>query len=370
MIRFDFASRHAHRSCANVPPWEPHRLRPHRCLRRSRRSPLAWGASGVASADGDAFELDEPAAHTHVPPGWPVMDVEISPSGKAPKAHGPNTYRFGASLTASVILPRRGWTLVGKTRNFAYLAPPSQETKPPFRISIAVPTPEECLGLARRSHEAGRSWMGSLGEWPAWYVHERKTGVRHMWRDPAGGGMKSEFQPDPPRSSLSIGERGIWHIEATGVDGRFAIGILPPGHGSASVALRTDEVVERSKPIMIEGGTRTVELTVYERDPEARRLCIEHYGPICQACGLVYEDRYGPIGADLIHVHHVVRLADLGGAHEVDPIRDLLPLCATCHHVTHRRVPPYTVEEIRQALASSSARTAAPFPAPYRPDDR
>lgn len=318
--------------------------------------------------DDDVVDLDEPAAHSHTPPGWPVEDIEFLPSGKAPKAHGPNTYRFGASLTSSVILPRRGWTLVRTTRNFAYLIPPSPQTKPPFRISIAVPTRDECLAIARRSHEAGKSWMGSLGEWPAWYLHERDAGVQHLWRDRATGELVSELKPSPPRSSLSIGERGIWHMEATGIEGRFAIGIFSPGHGPSSEPPGIMGVEPPTR--RIEGGIKTVELTIYERDPEARRLCIEHYGPVCQACGLVYEDRYGPIGADLIHVHHLTRLADLGEAHEVDPIRDLRPLCATCHHVTHSRVPPYTVEEVRQALAWRAGCAADPLPTRLESHDR
>lgn len=104
---------------------------------------------------------------------------------------------------------------------------------------------------------------------------------------------------------------------------------------------------------------RQVELTTYERNATARRLCIEHYGPTCQACGLSYEEKYGSIGADLIHVHHVTPLAEIGEAYQVDPVRDLIPLCATCHHVAHRRNPPYTVGEIRSAIHVQALRRPA-----------
>ena len=47
-----------------------------------------------------------------------------------------------------------------------------------------------------------------------------------------------------------------------------------------------------------------------------------------QTCNLNYEDKYGAIGANLIHVHHVTPLSAIGETHQVDPVRDLIPLCA------------------------------------------
>lgn len=108
-------------------------------------------------------------------------------------------------------------------------------------------------------------------------------------------------------------------------------------------------------PSLWEGAPTGVELTSYERSRIARRLCIEHYGPRCQACTLNYEEKYGAIGAQLIHVHHVTPLSEIGEAYEVDPVRDLVPLCATCHHVVHSRVPPYSVDEVRQAIQGAAA---------------
>lgn len=165
------------------------------------------------------FELNEPAAKSHTPLGWAIETIEIVPSGKALKKYGQTTYRFGAVLTLSVILPRRGWTLVKKTKNYAYFTPPADQLLPPFKISIAVPSAEEVLALARRSYAKGQSWMGQLGEFSAWYLHERNTDVQEMWRDPKTGQMASRVHKSPPQSSLSIGEWGVWEANATGVSG-------------------------------------------------------------------------------------------------------------------------------------------------------
>lgn len=300
------------------------------------------------------FELDEPAASSHTPPGWQTQTIEIVPSGKAPKKYGATTYRFGAVLTLSVILPRRGWTLVKKTKNYAYFTPPPDQLSPPFRISVAIPPPEEVMALVRRSYMKGQSWMGQLGEWPAWYLHERNTDMQEMWRDPKTGQMASRLHKNPPQSSLTIGEWGVWEANATGVGGEFVLGVLPPS------LVHTPTISDATRgSTLSEGALKTVELTLYERNAEARKLCIAHYGPTCQACGMNYEDKYGSIGTDLIHVHHVTPLSAIGEAYQVDPIRDLIPLCATCHHVVHRRDPPYSVAEMRAAITTQAIHRAS-----------
>lgn len=297
----------------------------------------------MEATDQSDFVLDEPAANSHQPPGWPVKVIEIRSNGKAPKKYDPAAYQFGASMTLSVILPRRGWTLVKKTKSYVYLIPPPEQIAPPFHISIAVPTVEQFLELARRSHERGQSWMGQLGEWPAWYLHEQNTDMKEMWRDPTTGEMMTRLHKSPPKSSLTIGEFGAWYMQVAGVAGRFAL-------KGCSSEVQPEEQKQVAELALVEGAPKVLELTVYERNATARRLCLDHYGRSCQACGMNYEDKYGAMGADLIHVHHVVPLAEIGADYQVDPIRDLVPLCASCHHVSHRRSPPYTLAEIRDAI--------------------
>lgn len=305
----------------------------------------------MSQEEEEPFELDEPAACSHTPPGWPIQTIDIEPSGKAPKRYGPDTYRFGSPLTLSVLLPRRGWTMVKKTKNYIYLIPPAETPNPPFQISIAVPPDAECLALAQRSFARGKSWFAQLGEWPAWYMHERNMNMQRFSRDRATGEMVGEVIEQPRQSSLTIGEWGVWERVVTGKRGRFGLGHLPPDF---PIPPASPAPVAPQAPLW-EGAPTAIELTFYERNRTARRQCIEHYGPTCQACRLNYEDKYGAIGAQLIHVHHLTPLAEIGEAYEVDPIRDLVPLCATCHHVVHSRVPPYSVEEVRKAIQDAAA---------------
>ena len=289
----------------------------------------------------EEFHLDEPATETHNPTGWVTATIELVPSGKAPKIYGADVFRFGAAMTLSVILPRRGWELVKQTKNYTYLKRPEGCDGPPFKISIAVPTGREFLAIAQRAYERGDSWFAQLGEWPAWYFHERNQDMRESWRDPTTGEMISKLHKNPPQSSLSIGEWGAWQMRATATGGEFIL---------------AGATVDQEPQIALwEGEPKSVELTRYERSPIARRKCIEHFGPTCQACGLNYEQKYGAIGTGLIHVHHVVPVSAVGEGYEVDPARDLVPLCATCHHVVHSRNPSLSVEEVKAAIAVNSS---------------
>lgn len=82
----------------------------------------------------------------------------------------------------------------------------------------------------------------------------------------------------------------------------------------------------------------TMVVNRYERDPQKRLECIEHYGYECQICGFSFEKTYGDIGKDFCHVHHIEPLGEVGGENvDLDPIRDLLPVCANCHEMLHRK---------------------------------
>ena len=98
-----------------------------------------------------------------------------------------------------------------------------------------------------------------------------------------------------------------------------------------------------------EGAAKTVLVNAYERDPRCRAACLAHYGPACFVCGMAFGDVYGPEFVGRIHVHHLDPVSTLGGR-EVEPVRDLRPVCPNCHYVIHLRTPPHTPDELRVFL--------------------
>ncbi len=116
------------------------------------------------------------------------------------------------------------------------------------------------------------------------------------------------------------------------------------------------EEVDGSKGPYIEGATRQITVNAYERNAKARAECIEHYGCRCSICGFSFQKAYGDIAADYIHVHHLRPLSKLKQAYEVDPIKDLRPVCANCHAVIHLGGDNRTIETVEQMLNGKPSR--------------
>lgn len=106
------------------------------------------------------------------------------------------------------------------------------------------------------------------------------------------------------------------------------------------------------REILKEGTRNAVLSTAIERNPKARQLCLAKYGSTCQVCKFDFERNYGELGRGYIHVHHREDLALRQGEHEVDPIKDLIPLCPNCHAMAHKRSPAVPIEELKSIWAS------------------
>jgi nucleoid DNA-binding protein len=102
----------------------------------------------------------------------------------------------------------------------------------------------------------------------------------------------------------------------------------------------------------LEGSTKKVLVNAYERDEKAREICAKYYGYRCQVCEFDFEEYYGDIGTNFIHVHHLKPLSHIKKEYEVDPINDLRPVCPNCHAMLHTKNPPYTVEELIIIIAT------------------
>ena len=125
----------------------------------------------------------------------------------------------------------------------------------------------------------------------------------------------------------------------------FAAGLADRGQAGTTLP---DEIRDETR--YSEGARKSVIVNAYERNPEARRRCIDHYGYDCFVCGLNLETRYGAVGRALIHVHHLKPLASITGTYNVDPIQDLRPVCPNCHAVIHRVDPPYSIDDVREMI--------------------
>ena len=99
-----------------------------------------------------------------------------------------------------------------------------------------------------------------------------------------------------------------------------------------------------------EGKTKKVLVNSYERNPVARKKCIEHFGLNCQVCDFNFKEKFGDLGKDFIHVHHKIDIATIGNEYSVNPLTDLIPVCPNCHSMLHKRKPAYSISELKAMM--------------------
>jgi 5-methylcytosine-specific restriction enzyme A len=120
------------------------------------------------------------------------------------------------------------------------------------------------------------------------------------------------------------------------------------------IGVQIAEEVDNNE-VLIEGASKTISVNVFERNPVARAKCLAHYGYKCIVCSFDFEEFYGSIGQSFIHVHHIVPLSETSGEYELDPIKDLVPVCPNCHAMIHRTRPILTIAQIKEHLKAKNA---------------
>jgi len=75
----------------------------------------------------------------------------------------------------------------------------------------------------------------------------------------------------------------------------------------------------------------------YERSGKNRKKAIEIHGLTCVMCGFNFEKFYGIKGKGFIEIHHITPLGSNNKEIIVNPETDLVPVCANCHRMIHRR---------------------------------
>ena len=110
----------------------------------------------------------------------------------------------------------------------------------------------------------------------------------------------------------------------------------------------SNDVLTDITETFLEGKSKEIVQTKYERNPQARKICLNHHGYSCQICDFNFETFFGNVGKGFIHVHHINSIAEIGKEYEIDPKNDLIPVCPNCHAMIHSRRPAFSIEEIKE----------------------
>ena len=116
-------------------------------------------------------------------------------------------------------------------------------------------------------------------------------------------------------------------------------------------SILAEEIVQPSG--LVEGAVRSITVNAYERNPQARRQCIDAHGTTCCICGFSFGDVYGNVAEGFIHVHHLRPLSQVNGEYVVDPVKDLRPVCPNCHAVLHLGGECRSIDEVKQMVENN-----------------
>ena len=112
----------------------------------------------------------------------------------------------------------------------------------------------------------------------------------------------------------------------------------------------SEELSKEEKGKYPVGGKKQIIVNAYERNPKARQKCLDCYGFRCFVCNLSFGETYGNEFKKFIHVHHRKPVSEMPDKYEVDPIKDLIPVCPNCHAVIHYGKKTRNTEEVKKML--------------------
>lgn len=283
------------------------------------------------------------------------LHVKLQTAGRSTKL-GATVYKLSKGLQLAKILAKRGWQIENEVKGYLYAeAPTSGCDDDPLIIEIDVPTQEQLFAIARQVHTdaPNRPWAAAWGEWIARYYPRQEYTTQGI--DPFSGDRGETKHGGGIGAGFVFGVHGLFFAEINDVGGEDRywekVEIVEPPSPTLfeqQDPIRSGEVATSSR--FLEGGAMEVRLTRYERNPAARRACIDHWGLCCTVCTFNFEAAYGQLGAGYIHVHHLVPLAEIGEQYEVDAVNDLRPVCPNCHAMLHRQETALTIEKLRSIV--------------------
>lgn len=151
----------------------------------------------------------------------------------------------------------------------------------------------------------------------------------------------------PQQSGISIKPEIIAQLESNWFD--FIRKNKYIGNGFVS-----DDVISDENESFMEGKSKEITQTRYERNPQARKTCLKHHGYSCQICEFNFEKAFGEIGKGFIHVHHINAIALIGKEYKIDPKNDLIPVCPNCHAMIHSKRPAFSIDEIKEIIKTTT----------------
>lgn len=96
----------------------------------------------------------------------------------------------------------------------------------------------------------------------------------------------------------------------------------------------------------------------FARNPALARDAKQAKGYMCEVCSFSFAKTYGALGSEFIEAHHLDPLSERPAVEWSEvlttSIAGIAVLCSNCHRMVHRRIPAYSLDELRSYLQSAA----------------
>ena len=151
--------------------------------------------------------------------------------------------------------------------------------------------------------------------------------------------LRTFIVPRATNGDFGFGQSNTWYAKDERA-AEYINSVLAYLDNHVDAAIFADDTIPQIIPEAYKesGVGKKVLINKYERNPVARRKCLEIHGTSCKICGFNSSKVYGTEFSDKIEVHHIVPIHEINKHYKVDPETDLIPVCPNCHMILHTRM--------------------------------
>jgi 5-methylcytosine-specific restriction protein A len=202
----------------------------------------------------------------------------------------------------------------------------------------------------RTGHDYNNYWDGEFFHWEATARSHANQPLMESLLDP--GRLSQTFLFTRIGDRLPFTFEGVVCIESVELLRPVKVIWRLTTYPYNTLEVKNDDV-NLCEQAFVEGKVSRILVNRYERNPLARRICIQTHGINCAVCDFNFRDFYGDMGDGYIQVHHLIPLASLGKEYNLQPNQDLVPVCPNCHAMLHMSTPAFSIAELRRKIAKA-----------------
>ena len=169
------------------------------------------------------------------------------------------------------------------------------------------------------------------------------------------------YLPFAKKDGYGYGQSNIWYANNNSRCIEFRKDIIIQIEKIVTENIIGDSYNDEQKYFEGKINSKVKNIFTIKRNAFARIKCLEYHFPDnknykCVLCGFDFVKQYGSYGEKFIEVHHLeshTTKSKSKGEHEIDPIKELIPICSNCHSIIHREKPAVSIERMKEIIRNN-----------------